>query len=71
VLVFVVTAAVNVPLNNQLEAAGPADRITDLPAVRARFEATWARWNVVRAVASTAAFGRLTWALVLHSRLVR
>ena len=60
---------VNVPLNNQLNAAGAPDRIADLAAVRERFEATWVRWNVVRTVASTAAFGCLTWALVLHGRV--
>ena len=59
VAVLVVTFAVNVPLNDALAAAGNAD-----PAgVRARFEGTWVRWNVVRAVLSTGAFGCLTWAL--------
>ena len=59
VAVLVVTFAVNVPLNDALAAAGDAD-----PAlVRARFEGTWVRWNVVRAVLSTGAFGCLTWAL--------
>jgi uncharacterized membrane protein len=47
---------------------GEADRIANLAAVRERFEASWVRWNIARAVASTAAFGCLTWALVLHGR---
>jgi uncharacterized membrane protein len=64
-----ITFAVNVPLNNELNAAGAPDRIADLAAVRERFEATWVRWNVVRAVASTAAFGCLTWALLLYGRV--
>jgi uncharacterized membrane protein len=68
-LVLIITFAVNVPLNDQLEAAGPVDRITDLAAVRARFETTWVRWNIVRAVLNTAAFGCLAWALILHGRL--
>jgi uncharacterized membrane protein len=67
--VLAITFAINVPLNNQLDAAGAPDRIADLAAVRERFEATWVRWNVVRAVASTAAFGCLTWALVLYGRV--
>ena len=67
--VLAITFAVNVPLNNQLDAAGAPDRIADLGAVRARFEATWVRWNVVRTVASTAAFGCLTWALMLYGRV--
>ncbi|HVQ95412.1 MAG TPA: anthrone oxygenase family protein [Mycobacteriales bacterium] len=68
-LVLIVTAAVNVPLNNELMAAGPVDRITDLAGVRAHFETTWVRWNILRAVLNAAAFGCLTWALVLHGRL--
>lgn len=68
-LVLVVTFAVNVPLNNRLQAAGEPDRIADLATARTRFEATWVRWNIVRAVASTAAFTCLAWALVQHGRL--
>jgi uncharacterized membrane protein len=69
VAVFVVTIAVNVPLNDELKAAGDPDRIADLAAVREQFgESRWARWNVARAVATTAAFGCLAWALVLHGR---
>jgi uncharacterized membrane protein len=68
VAVLVVTFAVNVPLNNELAAAGTLDRIGDLAAVRERFEATWVRWNIIRAAASIAAFGCLSWALVLHGR---
>jgi len=67
--VLVITFAVNVPLNNQLNAAGAPDRIADLAAVRERFEALWVRWNTVRTVASTAAFGCLTWAVVLYGRV--
>jgi uncharacterized membrane protein len=69
VAVFVVTIAVNVPLNDALKAAGEPDRITDLAAVRAEFDETkWARWNLARTAATTAAFGCLAWALVLHGR---
>ncbi|WP_091060238.1 DUF1772 domain-containing protein [Micromonospora humi] len=63
-VMFAVTAAVNVPLNDALAAAGAAD----LHAARQRFEATWVTWNVVRAVASTAGFGALCAALVLTGR---
>jgi uncharacterized membrane protein len=68
VAVLVITFTVNVPLNNELNAAGDPDRIADLAAVRELFEATWVRWNVARTVLSTAAFGCLTWALVLYGR---
>jgi uncharacterized membrane protein len=65
---LVITIGFNVPLNNELASAGNPDRIADLAGVRERFEASWMRWNIARAVASTAAFGCLIWALVLHGR---
>jgi uncharacterized membrane protein len=71
-LVVVFTFAVNVPLNDQLQAAGEPARIADLASVRERFdEAKWIRWNLFRAVASTLGFGCLTWALVLHGRVAQ
>jgi uncharacterized membrane protein len=67
--VFGVTVRVNVPLNDGIKAAGDPDRIADLGTVRERFdEATWIRWNLFRAVASTSAFGCLAWALVQYGR---
>jgi uncharacterized membrane protein len=63
--VVVITVAVNVPLNDALKAAGEPDEIDDLAAVRRDFdEARWARWNLVRTVATTAAFVSLTVALL-------
>jgi uncharacterized membrane protein len=62
---LVVSFAANIPLNDALEAAGRVDGIKDLAAVRADFEDSWVRWNVVRAVLSTAAFGSLVGALVV------
>lgn len=61
VAVLVVTFRINVPLNDALVAAG----LTDPAAARAAFEGTWVRWNVVRAVLSTGAFGCLLGALVV------
>jgi uncharacterized membrane protein len=60
-----VTSRINIPLNNTLEAAGDPDGAGDLTAVRAGFENRWVRWNVVRAVTVTAAFGCLAWGLAL------
>ncbi|HEU4349921.1 MAG TPA: anthrone oxygenase family protein [Actinoplanes sp.] len=60
VAVLVVTFAVNVPLNNRLNAA-----TGDPAAARAAFEAAWVRWNAVRSLLSTAALGCLGWALTL------
>jgi uncharacterized membrane protein len=66
-VVFAITITVNVPLNDAIKAAGDPDRIPDLAAVRAQFnEAKWARWNLVRTLASTTAFGALAWALLIH-----
>ncbi|WP_329128559.1 DUF1772 domain-containing protein [Streptomyces caniferus] len=79
---FLVTGGVNVPLNNALDKAptnegpaasggsggsgDPADRSGDLQAARDGFEGRWVTWNLVRALAHTAAFGVLVWALFLH-----
>ncbi|MGH3489030.1 MAG: DUF1772 domain-containing protein [Actinopolymorphaceae bacterium] len=62
------TGGINIPLNNALVAAGDPDKIPDLAAVRASFEDRWVRWNVVRAVTVTAAFGCLAWALALSGQ---
>jgi uncharacterized membrane protein len=56
IVVLVVTGRVNVPLNDQLEAAGDVGRIADLGAVRSRFEDRWVAWNIARLVANVAAF---------------
>ena len=67
--VVVITMRINVPLNDEIKAAGDPDRIADVAAVRKRFqEARWVGWNLFRAVTSTIAFGCLAWALVLHGR---
>ncbi|MFJ1702091.1 DUF1772 domain-containing protein [Kitasatospora sp. NPDC088346] len=70
-VLLVVTTVVNVPLNDRLAAAGDPGAVADLAAVRARFEVVWVRWNLVRALAGTAAFGCLAWALTLTGRGVR
>jgi uncharacterized membrane protein len=57
-----ITAVANVPLNNALEAAGDIGRITDFAGVRENFESGWVRWNIVRAVTSTASLAALAWA---------
>lgn len=64
VVVLAITGMGNVPLNNQLEKAGNAADA----ATRAHFETTWVRLNLARAIVNLAAFGCLSWALVLHGR---
>ncbi|TCB94429.1 DUF1772 domain-containing protein [Micromonospora zingiberis] len=61
---FGVTMRSNVPLNNQLDAAGSVDGTTDLAVLRRRFEEPWVRWNLVRTVSSVAAFACLIGALL-------
>ena len=64
----IVTAAVNVPLNDAIKAAGDPNHI-DVTQVRAQFHETrWAIWNLLRVATTTSAFGLLTWALVLCGR---
>ena len=67
-VMVVVTVAFHFPLNDELKEAGDPARIEDLPAVRDDFVTPWVAWNIVRTLASTAAFGCLAWALVLRGR---
>ncbi|WP_307868889.1 anthrone oxygenase family protein [Umezawaea beigongshangensis] len=46
-----ITVAVNVPMNNRLDAA----EVADATAARAAFESGWVRWNTVRTVVSVCA----------------
>mgnify|MGYP002622428596 CR=1 FL=1 len=69
-VVVVATLAINVPLNDGIKAAGDPDRVSDLAVVRERFNETrWLRSNHLRTLLAMAAFGSLTWALVLVSRV--
>jgi uncharacterized membrane protein len=63
-VMFLITGGVNVPLNNRLDAAGDPAALTDPAAVRRAFEGRWVRWNLVRALSSTAAFGCLVVAVI-------
>lgn len=66
---IVMTSIFNVPLNNEIIAAGDPDTI-DVAQVRADFRESWWRtWNIVRSVTSTAAFGCLAWALFLRGKM--
>jgi uncharacterized membrane protein len=66
---IVITMAVHEPLNQVIRDAGDPDSIANPTAVRDDFHETrWVAWHIVRTVATTAAFGCLAWALVLHGR---
>ena len=70
-VMVVVTVAVHFPLNDDLIKAGDPDRIENLAAVRDDFVTPWVAWDIVRTLATTAAFGCLTWALVLRGRIAQ
>jgi uncharacterized membrane protein len=67
-VMVIVTFAIHVPLNYDLRDAGDPDRIENLAAVRDDFVTPWVAWEIVRTLATIAAFGSLTWALVLRGR---
>ncbi|MFE2876855.1 DUF1772 domain-containing protein [Streptomyces roseus] len=66
-VVLVITFTVNIPLNNELAAAGDAARTAGFPIVD-RFEGTWVAANIVRTLCCTAALIALVRALVLYGR---
>jgi uncharacterized membrane protein len=66
---LLVTAAFDIPLNNELERAGDPSTIADIAQVRDDFETPWVVWNLVRTVTVTAAFGCLARALYLRARV--
>lgn len=69
-VVPVITFGVHEPLNETIRTAGAPASDADFAAVRTQLdEARWTAWNTVRAVASTVAFGCLTWSLVIHRRI--
>jgi uncharacterized membrane protein len=70
-VMVVITFAVHIPLNDELVQAGDPARIENLAAVRDDFVTPWVAGDIVRTLVSIAAFGSLTWALVLHGRTGR
>jgi uncharacterized membrane protein len=68
-VVYVVTFAFNIPLNDDLKDAGAVDQIGDVAKVRDDFVGPWVAWNIVRTLACTAAFACLGWALFLRGRI--
>jgi uncharacterized membrane protein len=63
IVVLAITGGVNVPLNDELVAAGDPAAIADIGAVRRHFEDRWVTWNVVRSLANVAAFSCLAIAI--------
>lgn len=63
-MALIITFAVDIPLNDELAAAGDPGRITDFSVVD-DFRSTWATTNIARTLLCTAALGVLTRALLL------
>lgn len=70
-VMVIITFAVHFPLNEDLKNAGDPTRIEDLAAVRDDFVTPWVAWDIVRTLATTAAFGCLAWALLVRGRMGR
>jgi uncharacterized membrane protein len=70
-VMVVITFAVHIPLNDDLKQAGDPASIENLAAVRDDFVTPWVAWDIVRTLATTAAFASLTWALALRARTGR
>jgi uncharacterized membrane protein len=68
-VMVVITFAVSIPLNEDLKDAGDPARIDNIAEVRDDFVTPWVAWDIVRTLVTIAAFGALTWALVLRARM--
>jgi uncharacterized membrane protein len=63
---FLLTAFVNVPMNDQLAAVDPDAPARVLSRARDAYEGPWDFWNGVRTVFSTLSFVALIWACLLR-----
>ena len=70
-VMVIITFAVHIPLNEDLKDAGDPARIENLAEVRDDFVTPWVAWDIVRTLATIAAFAALTWALALRGRTAR
>ncbi|QSB16794.1 DUF1772 domain-containing protein [Natronosporangium hydrolyticum] len=62
-LTLLITFAINIPLNNRLDRAGPAGGLANPRSPRRAFERLWVGAHHVRTLTCVAAFGCLTLAL--------
>ncbi|MER6448722.1 DUF1772 domain-containing protein [Streptomyces venezuelae] len=63
---MIITARINIPLNNALEQAGPAERLADPTTTRTSYEAPWNKANTWRTLLTTLSLALLSYALTLH-----
>jgi uncharacterized membrane protein len=66
-VMVVITFAVHLPLNDELRQAGDPAQIENIAAVRDDYVTPWVAWDIVRTLATIAAFGSLVWALILRT----
>lgn len=67
IMVIVITARQNQPMNIALDAAGTYEDMDNPHETREQFHAPWVRWNHLRTAASTLAFLLMLVTLVLHT----
>ncbi|WP_326700275.1 DUF1772 domain-containing protein [Streptomyces sp. NBC_01754] len=67
-VVLVITVAVNLPLNADLEALGDAATAQELHAVIKDFKSVWVPMNVVRTVLCVLSLGALCFSLIRYGR---
>jgi uncharacterized membrane protein len=66
-VLYLIAVVITLALNDAIKAAGDPASIGDVAAVRRHFdEARWSAWNLIRTLASTAAFGCLIAAAMMH-----
>lgn len=68
ILTVMITGAINIPLNDALDAAGRPGAITDLEAVRSWFVEPWLAGNAARLATSLGALAALGWSFLRSRR---
>ena len=63
---FLLTAFINVPMNNQLATVDPEAPARILSQAREAYEGPWDFWNGIRTIFSTLSFAALIWASLLR-----
>ncbi|HWM20529.1 MAG TPA: anthrone oxygenase family protein [Ilumatobacteraceae bacterium] len=68
VVTLIITGRFNIPLNDELDAAGDPNGVADIHAVREQFESKWIAWNIARTITNVAACCCLAYALIVSGR---
>ncbi|GAA2625401.1 MULTISPECIES: anthrone oxygenase family protein [Streptomyces] len=65
-ITMIITARINIPLNNALEQAGSPEHLTDPTSTRQAYETPWTRASNWRTVLTTLTLALLAYALTFH-----